>query len=40
MPGGYVVQKYGGDYSMQGSGKVWLSDVHCNGRESWVGSCR
>jgi len=40
LPGGFVVKRYGGNYNMQGFGKVWLSDVHCNGAESWVGSCR
>lgn len=39
LPGGYVVHKYGGNYHMQGAGKIWLSGLRCNGAESWVGSC-
>uniref|UniRef100_A0A7S0V820 SRCR domain-containing protein n=1 Tax=Hemiselmis tepida TaxID=464990 RepID=A0A7S0V820_9CRYP len=40
LAGGFAVQRYGGNYHMEGIGKVWLSDVHCNGAESWLGSCR
>jgi hypothetical protein len=40
LQGGFVVHKYGSRYNKEGVGRVWLNDVHCNGGESWLGSCR
>lgn len=40
LQGGFVVHNYGQNYHKEGIGRVWLADVHCNGAESWIGSCR
>ncbi len=40
LPGGKVISSYGGRYNKQGFRNVWMSNVKCNGEESWIGSCR
>mmetsp|Transcript_32316 Transcript_32316/g.76185 ORF Transcript_32316/g.76185 Transcript_32316/m.76185 type:complete len:599 (-) Transcript_32316:62-1858(-) len=40
LPGGKFIGNYGGKYHKQGFRNIWMSNVKCNGGESWVGSCR